>query len=147
MTGTSQLDQTYHFIMRCFVETGRAPHYTDIAREFSVSPDDGKRLNWQGFATRAIHAGQRPDPTTGAIMTPVYMSSTYVQESPGVLKDDYDYSRSANPTRKAFGYKGSPSAPVVRFQAAASISTDGIVGPGVRAAAKTYGVSLPGRPS
>ena len=53
------------------------------------------------FATRAIHAGQRPDPSTGAIMTPVYMSSTYVQESPGVLKDDYDYSRSANPTRKA----------------------------------------------
>ncbi len=44
MTDTSQLDQTYHFIMRCFVETGRAPHYTDIAAEFSVSPDDGKRL-------------------------------------------------------------------------------------------------------
>jgi cystathionine gamma-lyase len=54
-----------------------------------------------GFGTRAIHAGQRPDPTTGAIMTPVYMTSTYVQESPGVFKDDYDYSRSANPTRKA----------------------------------------------
>ncbi len=53
------------------------------------------------FATRAIHAGQSPDPTTGAIMTPVYMSSTYVQASPGVLKEDYDYSRSANPTRKA----------------------------------------------
>jgi hypothetical protein len=44
MTGASRLDQTYHFIMRCFVETGRAPHYTDIARAFSVSPDDGKRL-------------------------------------------------------------------------------------------------------
>ncbi|MFN7262509.1 MAG: cystathionine gamma-synthase, partial [Pseudobdellovibrionaceae bacterium] len=39
-----------------------------------------------GFATRAIHAGQSPDPTTGAIMTPVYLTSTYVQESPGVHK-------------------------------------------------------------
>lgn len=44
MTDTSQLDQTYHFIMRHFVETGQAPHYTDIAAEFSVSPVDGKRL-------------------------------------------------------------------------------------------------------
>lgn len=54
------------------------------------------------FATRCIHAGQQPDPTTGAIMTPVYQTSTYVQESPGVIKEDYDYARSANPTRKAF---------------------------------------------
>jgi cystathionine gamma-lyase len=53
------------------------------------------------FATRAIHAGQTPDPTTGAIMTPVYLTSTYVQESPGVFKDGYDYSRSKNPTRTA----------------------------------------------
>lgn len=53
------------------------------------------------FATRCIHAGQRPDPSTGAIMTPVYQTSTYVQESPGVIKEDYDYARSANPTRKA----------------------------------------------
>jgi cystathionine gamma-lyase len=53
------------------------------------------------FATRCIHAGQQPDPTTGAIMTPVYQTSTYVQESPGVIKEDYDYARSSNPTRKA----------------------------------------------
>lgn len=53
------------------------------------------------FATRCIHAGQRPDPTTGAIMTPVYQTSTYVQQSPGVIIDEYDYARSANPTRKA----------------------------------------------
>ncbi len=53
------------------------------------------------FATRCIHAGQAPDPTTGAIMTPVYQTSTYVQQSPGVIIDDYDYARSANPTRKA----------------------------------------------
>ena len=54
-----------------------------------------------GFGTRAIHAGQSPDPSTGAIMTPVYMTSTYVQSSPGVFKEPYDYSRSANPTRTA----------------------------------------------
>jgi cystathionine gamma-lyase len=53
------------------------------------------------FATRAIHAGQSPDPTTGAIMTPVYLTSTYVQESPGVHKG-YEYSRTGNPTRKAY---------------------------------------------
>ncbi len=56
--------------------------------------------NRQGFATRAIHAGQRPDPVTGAIMTPIYASSTYVQESPGDHKG-YEYSRTGNPTRKA----------------------------------------------
>ncbi|MGH8695069.1 MAG: cystathionine gamma-synthase [Burkholderiales bacterium] len=53
-----------------------------------------------GFATRAIHAGQRPDPSTGAIMTPIYASSTYVQESPGQHKG-FDYSRTRNPTRDA----------------------------------------------
>lgn len=54
----------------------------------------------QGFGTVAIHAGQHPDPTTGAIMTPVYMTSTYVQAAPAVTKG-YDYSRSHNPTRTA----------------------------------------------
>lgn len=54
-----------------------------------------------GFATKAIHAGQEPDQTTGAIMTPVYLSSTYVQESPGVHKG-WEYSRTHNPTRRAF---------------------------------------------
>ncbi|HJT81623.1 MAG TPA: PLP-dependent aspartate aminotransferase family protein [Chthoniobacterales bacterium] len=53
------------------------------------------------FATRAIHAGQQPDPSTGAIMTPIYATSTYVQESPGKHKG-YDYSRSINPTRLAY---------------------------------------------
>jgi cystathionine gamma-lyase len=53
------------------------------------------------FATLAIHAGQAPDPTTGAIMTPIYQTSTYAQASPGVIKGNYDYSRSANPTRTA----------------------------------------------
>jgi len=53
------------------------------------------------FATRAIHAGQAPDPATGAIATPVYQTSTYVQQSPGVIIGEYDYSRAANPTRAA----------------------------------------------
>ncbi len=57
--------------------------------------------NRQGLSTRGIHAGQRPDPTTGAIMTPIYATSTYVQDSPGVHKG-YEYSRSQNPTRMAF---------------------------------------------
>ncbi|MCC6277150.1 MAG: cystathionine gamma-synthase [Oligoflexia bacterium] len=52
------------------------------------------------FETLAIHAGQTPDPTTGAIMTPVYLTSTYVQESPGVHKG-FEYSRTHNPTRRA----------------------------------------------
>ena len=55
----------------------------------------------QGFETRAIHAGQKADPATGAVMMPIYTSSTFKQESPGVHKG-YDYSRSGNPTRKAF---------------------------------------------
>jgi cystathionine gamma-lyase len=54
-----------------------------------------------GFETRAIHAGQAPDPTTGAIMTPLYLSSTFVQSAPGVHQG-YDYSRSGNPTRRAY---------------------------------------------
>ncbi|HWM29488.1 MAG TPA: cystathionine gamma-synthase [Woeseiaceae bacterium] len=52
------------------------------------------------FATRAIHAGQEPDPSTGAIMQPIYATSTYVQKSPGVHQG-YEYSRTQNPTRQA----------------------------------------------
>jgi cystathionine gamma-lyase len=62
-----------------------------------MSNDDKKRA----FATRAIHAGQEPDPTTGAIMPPIYATSTYVQVSPGVHKG-YEYSRTQNPTRMAY---------------------------------------------
>lgn len=54
-----------------------------------------------GLGTRAIHAGQEPDPTTGAIMTPIYQTSTYVQSSPGKHKG-YEYSRTQNPTRMAY---------------------------------------------
>ncbi len=53
------------------------------------------------FGTRTIHAGQSPDPTTGAIMPPIYATSTYVQESPGEHKG-FEYSRTQNPTRMAY---------------------------------------------
>src|SRR5579871_6070902 len=53
------------------------------------------------FGTLAIHAGQQPDPSTGAIMTPIYATSTYVQQSPGVHQG-FEYSRSQNPTRFAY---------------------------------------------
>ena len=62
-----------------------------------MSPKNDRR----GLSTRGIHAGQRPDPTTGAVMTPIYATSTYVQESPGVHRG-YEYSRGQNPTRMAF---------------------------------------------
>ena len=52
------------------------------------------------FGTRAIHAGQRPDPLSGAIMTPIYTTSTYVQEGLGKNKG-YEYARGKNPTREA----------------------------------------------
>jgi cystathionine gamma-lyase len=54
----------------------------------------------QRFATRVIHGGQRPDPLTGAVITPIYATSTYVQSSPGVHQG-YEYSRTRNPTRDA----------------------------------------------
>jgi cystathionine beta-lyase/cystathionine gamma-synthase len=52
------------------------------------------------FETRAIHTGQDPDPTTGAVIPPVYLTSTYVQEAVGVHRG-YEYSRTDNPTRTA----------------------------------------------
>src|SRR5512138_160915 len=64
-------------------------------------PDTRRPRNRPAFATRVIHAGQSPDPSTGAIMPPIYATSTYVQESPGVHKG-YEYSRSQNPTRMAY---------------------------------------------
>jgi cystathionine beta-lyase/cystathionine gamma-synthase len=57
--------------------------------------------NRLGFATRCVHAGQQNDPATGAVMTPIYATSTYAQTSPGVHKG-FEYSRSQNPTRMAF---------------------------------------------
>jgi cystathionine beta-lyase/cystathionine gamma-synthase len=59
-----------------------------------------QKITRMKIATKLIHAGQAPDPSTGAIMTPIYQTSTYVQEAPGVNKG-YEYARSQNPTRKA----------------------------------------------
>jgi cystathionine gamma-synthase len=66
----------------------------------AASPDDH---DWAtaGFATRAIHAGQEPDATTGAVVPPIYQVSTYKQDGVGGLRGGYEYSRSANPTRAA----------------------------------------------
>src|SRR5690242_8498093 len=65
---------------------------TEIKEEF---------MNNFHFDTRAIHAGQQADPSTGAVMTPIYATSTYKQQSPGVHQG-YEYSRTQNPTRHAY---------------------------------------------
>jgi cystathionine beta-lyase/cystathionine gamma-synthase len=61
---------------------------------------EADRFRSAGFATRAVHAGQRPDPTTGAVMPPIYQTSTYVQQAVGEHKG-YEYARTQNPTREA----------------------------------------------
>jgi cystathionine gamma-synthase len=60
-----------------------------------------EHVNKAGFETRAIHAGYEPDPTTGAVIPPIYATSTYKQDGVGGLRGGYEYSRSANPTRTA----------------------------------------------
>src|SRR5271156_4576419 len=59
------------------------------------------KQNFSGFDTQAIHGGQYPDPSTDALITPIYATSTYAQEAPGVNKG-FDYGRFNNPTRFAF---------------------------------------------
>lgn len=61
-----------------------------------------KHKNNLGFSTRSIHDGVEPSPHYQAIMTPIYLSSTFVQDAPGEYLENYDYSRAANPTRSAF---------------------------------------------
>ena len=56
---------------------------------------------YKNLGTKYIHAGAHPDPSTGAIMTPIYQTSTFVQKSPGQPIGNYEYSRAANPTRTA----------------------------------------------
>src|SRR5271154_32283 len=71
--------------------------------EWETDPEDGTMAtdySKHGFSTRAIHAGQDPDPATGATVVPIYATSTYTQEGPGKHKG-YEYSRSGNPTRTA----------------------------------------------
>jgi len=57
--------------------------------------------NGHGFSTRAIHAGQEPDPTTGSVIVPIHATSTYAQDGVGGLREGYEYSRTGNPTRTA----------------------------------------------
>ena len=74
-------------------------------QRFDSAPSDHltmkNKTSKLGLGTRAIHAGQNPDPSTGAIMVPIYATSTYVQASPGVHQG-YEYSRTQNPTRMAY---------------------------------------------
>ena len=79
---------------------GLATQESDANRPANGQPAGGDSPRWD-FATRAIHAGQTPDPTTGAVMTPIYTTSTYAQQSPGVHKG-FEYARTQNPTRFAF---------------------------------------------
>lgn len=58
-------------------------------------------VEWQGFATRAVHAGFDPDPQTGAVNVPIYATSTYAQDGVGGMRGGYEYSRTGNPTRTA----------------------------------------------
>ena len=75
---------------------GRAPTLARMSRS-----SDRERDHQGRFETRAIHAGQEPDPANGAIMTPVYLTSTFVQDAPAVPRGGYEYSRTSNPTRTA----------------------------------------------
>jgi cystathionine gamma-lyase len=68
---------------------------------FAMATKSRSKTKTLGLGTRAIHAGQQPDPSTGAIMTPIYATSTYVQQSPGKHKG-FEYSRTQNPTRMAY---------------------------------------------
>ena len=79
--------------------------FGDAAQDVDSSPGTTvtritKELSGNGLSTRAVHAGQFPDPTTGAVMTPIYQTSTYVQEGLGKHKG-YEYARTQNPTREA----------------------------------------------
>ena len=82
------------------------------------------------FSTRCIHGGQAPDPSTGAVMPPIYATSTYAQSSPGVHKG-YDYARTANPTRgvaisacsSALKRNTSAAAPAIQAAAATAATT------------------------
>src|SRR5688500_3006526 len=78
-----------------------APRFRSLARR-AVGGAIGVIDNWDetAFVTRAIHAGQDPDPTTGAIITPIYQTSTFVQQAVGEHQG-YEYARTDNPTRTA----------------------------------------------
>jgi hypothetical protein len=88
---------------RLTVSRGHAP--ASIAR-FAEQRSSGwsvmsEEHRWQSLATKAIHAGFRPDPGTGAVNAPIYASSTFAQDGVGGLRGGYEYARSGNPTRTA----------------------------------------------
>ena len=66
-----------------------------------MSEDRNGRHRFTGLATKAIHAGYRPDPATGAVNAPIYASSTFAQDGVGGLRGGFDYARTGNPTRAA----------------------------------------------
>ncbi len=70
-------------------------------RRGSASLGRSQKAGSDGFETLAIHAGQEPDPVTGAVVPPIYQVSTYKQDGVGGLRGGYEYSRTANPTRAA----------------------------------------------
>jgi cystathionine gamma-synthase len=65
-----------------------------------MNPPNDRSVPELGFATRAVHAGQEPDPTTGAVVTPIHLSSTFAQDEVGKHKG-FEYSRTGNPTRRS----------------------------------------------
>ena len=72
-----------------------------MSEQRSASSQSGRAHQWQGLATKAIHAGYRPDPATGAVNAPIYASSTFAQDGVGVLRGGFEYARTGNPTRAA----------------------------------------------
>src|SRR4249920_4144227 len=82
---------------------GHAPRCRDMPGSLSSlgRVSEQQHRHKSGFETRAIHAGQEPDPTTGAVIPPIYATSTYKQDGVGGLRGGYEYSRTSNPTRTA----------------------------------------------
>ncbi len=74
---------------------------TTSLRGMSEQKSSSDAHRWQGLATRAIHAGYRPDPATGAVNAPIYASSTFAQDGVGGLRGGFEYARTGNPTRAA----------------------------------------------
>ena len=72
-----------------------------MSEQRSASSQSGRAHQWQGLATKAIHAGYRPDPATGAVNAPIYASSTFAQDGVGGLRGGFEYARTGNPTRAA----------------------------------------------
>lgn len=105
-----------------------------------VSTEDRSDWSESGFATRAIHIGQDPDPQTGAVIPPIHMSTTYKQDGVGGLRSGFEYSRSGNPTREVFetalaGLEAPTGSPAFGFAFASGLAASdcilrGVLSPG-----------------